>query len=78
MNFSHNTYWPTSIDCFMAGRFPLTTAARTAKVGLYTGLAFGLVQDALSLARGRRLGYVEFLFGVNRQRNYIERESRFG
>lgn len=51
----------------MADRFPLITAARTAKVGLYTGIAYGLCQDALSLARGRRLGYVDFLLGKNHQ-----------
>lgn len=50
----------------MADRFPLVTAARTAKVGLYTGLALGLIQDALGLARGRRVGYVELLTGRRR------------
>ncbi|KAK0509077.1 hypothetical protein JMJ35_008448 [Cladonia borealis] len=44
-------------------RFPLPTAARTSKVGLIGGLSYGLVQDALGLARGRRLGYVDFLLG---------------
>lgn len=44
-------------------KFPLSTAGRTIKVGLYSGLAFGLVQDALGLARGRRLGYIEFMLG---------------
>ncbi|RFU32702.1 hypothetical protein B7463_g3613, partial [Scytalidium lignicola] len=38
-------------------RFPLTTAARTAKSGLAIGLAYGLAQDALGAARGRRPGY---------------------
>lgn len=42
---------------------PIATAARTAKVGLYTGLAFGLLQDLAGLARGRRLAYVDFLVG---------------
>lgn len=42
-------------------RFPLPTAARTAKMGLKAGLAFGLIQDALGLLRGRKLGYVEFI-----------------
>ena len=37
------------------------TAMRTAKTGLYGGLAFGLVQDALGLARGRRLRYIDFI-----------------
>ena len=41
-------------------RFPVQTAARTATMGLKVGFAFGLMQDALSLARGRRVGYVEF------------------
>ncbi|KAL6714109.1 hypothetical protein ACLMJK_008603 [Lecanora helva] len=44
-------------------RFPLPTAGRTIKAGLYGGLAFGLAQDALGLARGRRLGCVDFLLG---------------
>jgi hypothetical protein len=41
-------------------RFPLTTAARTAKTGLWIGLGYGLLQDAFSMLQGRRLGYVEF------------------
>ncbi|MCJ1257748.1 hypothetical protein MMC24_005574 [Lignoscripta atroalba] len=48
-------------------QFPLITAARTAKVGLISGLAFGLIQDILSLAKGRRLFYVDFLLGTNRR-----------
>ncbi|KEQ88813.1 hypothetical protein M438DRAFT_311487 [Aureobasidium pullulans EXF-150] len=42
-------------------RFPVQTAARTATMGLKFGLAFGLMQDLLSVARGRRVGYVEFV-----------------
>ncbi|KAK4542919.1 hypothetical protein LTR36_006108 [Oleoguttula mirabilis] len=42
-------------------RFPVPTAARVAKMGAKVGLAFGLLQDATSLLRGRRLGYVEFV-----------------
>ncbi|KAK5134045.1 hypothetical protein LTR08_007050 [Meristemomyces frigidus] len=42
-------------------RFPLATAARTAKLGAKVGCAFGVVQDVLSVVRGRRLGYVEFV-----------------
>jgi hypothetical protein len=42
-------------------RFPVQTAARTATMGLKFGLAFGLMQDVLSVARGRRVGYVEFV-----------------
>ncbi|KAH0262003.1 hypothetical protein KCU91_g13674, partial [Aureobasidium melanogenum] len=52
-------------------RFPVQTAARTATMGLKFGLVFGLMQDALSVARGRRVGYVEFvrrqLFGAREE-----------
>lgn len=53
-------------------RFPVITAARTAKKGLAIGLAYGLVQDVLGLMRGRRLGYVDLLTGRRRK------ESRSG
>lgn len=42
-------------------RFPIPTAARLAKMGAKYGLAFGLLQDAVSIMRGRRIGYVEFV-----------------
>ncbi|KAF1351208.1 hypothetical protein BDV97DRAFT_270330, partial [Delphinella strobiligena] len=42
-------------------RFPVETAARTARLGLKVGAGFGLVQDLLGFMRGRRLGYVEFV-----------------
>lgn len=42
-------------------QFPLPTAVRVAKMGGKAGLAFGLVQDGVSWAKGRRLSYVEFL-----------------
>ena len=32
-----------------------------ARMGLVTGLAFGLVQDAVSWGKGRKLDYVEWL-----------------
>jgi hypothetical protein len=51
-------YWEL-ID--VTDRFPLTTAARTAKTGLAIGLGFGLAQDAVGLLRGRRPGYVDFV-----------------
>jgi hypothetical protein len=41
--------------------FPLPTTVRLMKMGAKVGLGFGLLQDALSLMRGRRLGYVEFV-----------------
>lgn len=62
---------PLAYD-LVSGRFPLATAARTAKLGLYSGLAFGILQDTLSLARGRRVGYVDFLLGKNRHRGDTE------
>ncbi|KAK5987031.1 hypothetical protein PT974_11147 [Cladobotryum mycophilum] len=40
-------------------RFSLSTAARTAKYGLFFGFAYGGVQDLVGLARGRPIGYVE-------------------
>jgi len=42
-------------------RFPVPTAARVAKMGIKAGLGYGLLQDAVSIWRGRRLGYVEFV-----------------
>lgn len=56
----------------MLDRFPLLTAGRTIKAGLYGSLAFGLAQDALGLARGRRLHYVDFLLGSRRERSEAE------
>jgi hypothetical protein len=55
-------------------RFPLATAARTARLGAKAGLAFGVLQDAVGVARGRRIGYVEFLKGlVGRGRGEVEK-----
>ncbi|KAG9232941.1 hypothetical protein BJ875DRAFT_362642, partial [Amylocarpus encephaloides] len=48
-------------------RFPLTTAARTAKSALIVGLAYGLAQDALGAAKGRRPAYVDFVLGRGRR-----------
>ncbi|KAF2720927.1 hypothetical protein K431DRAFT_225412 [Polychaeton citri CBS 116435] len=42
-------------------RLPVPTAARVAKLGAKAGLVFGLVQDVLRVAQGRRVGYVEFV-----------------
>ncbi|KAF2404660.1 hypothetical protein EJ06DRAFT_568954 [Trichodelitschia bisporula] len=42
-------------------RFPITTAARTAKMGVKIGLGYGLLQDGFSYLQGRRLGYVELV-----------------
>lgn len=43
-----------------ADRFPLTTVARTTKQALAFGVVFGGLQDALALARGQPVGYVDF------------------
>jgi hypothetical protein len=56
--------WLITID-----RFPITTAARTAKTGLAVGLAYGLIQDALSTAKGRPPAYVDFVLGRSRRQN---------
>lgn len=42
-------------------RFPIVTAARVARMGAKGGLLFGLLQDGVSLMRGRRVSYVEFI-----------------
>lgn len=42
-------------------RFSLPTAARTARYGLLFGLVYGGLQDAVGFARGRPIGYVEFV-----------------
>lgn len=42
-------------------RFPVPTAARVAKMGAKVGLVYGVVQDVMSMWRGRPLGYVEFI-----------------
>jgi len=45
-------------------RFPLPTAARTAKMGLIAGLSYGLLQDGLALLKGQKVGYVERIKGI--------------
>lgn len=42
-------------------RFPVPTAARMAKMGAKFGLAFGVLQDVVSVVRGRRLAYLDFI-----------------
>ena len=59
-------------DGAMLDILPLNTAARTIRTGLYGGIAFGLAQDALGLARGRRLAYVDFLLGRSRDTSEIQ------
>lgn len=40
---------------------PSPTTSRTMKLGATAGFGFGLLQDALSLLAGRRLGYVDLI-----------------
>ncbi|KAF7551924.1 hypothetical protein G7Z17_g4650 [Cylindrodendrum hubeiense] len=42
-------------------RLSMTAAARTARMGLMFGLVYGGVQDLVGLARGRPIGYVDFI-----------------
>lgn len=56
-------------------RFPITTAARTAKSGLAIGLAYGLAQDAIGAAKGRRPGYVDFILRGGRRKAAIEKSE---
>jgi hypothetical protein len=60
----------------VSDRFPPLTAARTAKIGLVVGIAFGLMQDALSLVKGQRLGYVDFLLRKTRPEGGLLDETR--
>ncbi|KAH6669553.1 hypothetical protein B0J14DRAFT_487581 [Halenospora varia] len=53
-------------------RFPITTAAKTAKTSLIAGLVYGLAQDALGAAKGRRPGYVDFVLRRARRKADIE------
>ena len=59
-------------------RFPITTAARTAKTGLAFGLAYGLVQDALSCVKGRPPAYVNFILRRGRSPREIEQMEQSG
>ena len=56
-----------------ADRFPLTMAARTTRMGLACGLTYGLAQDALSLIKGRRLDYVDWMLG--RRKTALDAEA---
>ncbi|KAK0336079.1 hypothetical protein LTR91_012103 [Friedmanniomyces endolithicus] len=43
-----------------AGAF-IATAVRTARMGAKVGFGFGIAEDVVSVLRGRRVGYVEFV-----------------
>ena len=42
-------------------KLPIHTAIRTMKLGAFSGLMLGLIQDAHSFARGRKVSYVEYI-----------------
>lgn len=54
-------------DILIADRLSWYPALRTVKLGLLSGLGLGVLQDAIALAKGRRLGYVDFLLRRDQQ-----------
>lgn len=42
------------------------TAARTAKLGLKIGLAYGLLQDAMATLKGNRPRYLESILNLSK------------
>lgn len=60
-------------------RFPISTTARVAKLGLKAGIAYGLLQDVASALRGRRIGYIGFvkqhIFGTTRDAPDTDRSA---
>ncbi|KAH6695468.1 hypothetical protein F5X68DRAFT_30479 [Plectosphaerella plurivora] len=52
----------TAAGCFSAwNRFSLPAAARSARIGLLFGIGYGGLQDAISLLKGRPVGYIQFI-----------------
>lgn len=43
--------------------FSIPTTVRTARAGLFAGLGYGVLQDLSGLMEGRRVAYVDALFG---------------
>lgn len=48
-------------------RFNFPTMARTARTSLTLSLVYGLTQDLLALAQGRRVRYVDMLRGKHNE-----------
>ena len=65
-----------STSLITTDRFPVTTAARTAKSALAVGLAYGLAQDALGAARGRRPKYVDFILRTGQRKVDTEEQHK--
>ena len=66
---------PRKTSLSKAGRFPLPVATKTARSGLIFGLAFGLMQDALTLGKGQRVAYVDYLLGRSGQSELTAQEG---
>lgn len=47
--------------------FNIATTVRTARVGLLASLGYGVTQDLMALTRGRRVGYIDALFGKHNE-----------
>lgn len=47
----------------VADKLPMITIVKMTKLGLLCGLGYGLLQDAMKLLQGQRVGYVDFLLG---------------
>ncbi|KAF2755142.1 hypothetical protein EJ05DRAFT_123929 [Pseudovirgaria hyperparasitica] len=64
-DFANSAFAGTVIATGYAGikDLPRMTALRTARMGFVVGAGYGVLQDALSLARGRRVGWIDFLTG---------------
>ncbi|KXJ96189.1 hypothetical protein Micbo1qcDRAFT_172457 [Microdochium bolleyi] len=56
-------------------RFSAPETARTVKKGLKFGFVFGGVQDAVSLLKGRPVGYIEFIRRQLGKRAVVEEKS---
>lgn len=54
----------SDVNIIWADNFPLPTTARTLKLGFMVGLGYGLLQDAITLLKGRPVGYVELIKSV--------------
>lgn len=61
LEISYQGFLCLNADISIADRLPRYPALRTVKLGLLSGLGMGILQDAIALAKGRRLSYVDFI-----------------